>query len=119
MLLRGPAGCGKTRLLNVVAEWGAEAGMPVYRGAAWDSSDAPPLWPWREVVRDAIAGRHGDRGAGAGRVPVPGRYEARPFVIGIDDPDRVAEHEPAVAEPRPRRDHGAPVRVADPQREAG
>ena len=57
VLLHGPAGSGKTRLLELLARWAAEARMPVYRGAAWDSSDAPPLWPWREVVRDATMGR--------------------------------------------------------------
>jgi energy-coupling factor transporter ATP-binding protein EcfA2 len=56
VLLRGPGGSGKTRLLELLAGWAAEAGMPVYRGAAWDSSEAPPLWPWREVVRDATEG---------------------------------------------------------------
>ena len=56
VLLRGPAGSGKTRLLELLAGWATEANMPVYRGAAWDSSEAPPLWPWREVVRAAIEG---------------------------------------------------------------
>ena len=53
------------------------------------------------------------------RVAVPGRDQARPLVIGIDDPDRVAEHQPfAVAEPGARHTSahhsGSPMRKAMP-----
>ena len=58
--------------------------------------------------------------------PLPGglRFHAeirqRPFVIGVDQPDRVAEHQPlAMAEPRARQHQRAPFRVADAKGDAG
>ncbi|WP_345711924.1 ATP-binding protein, partial [Kineococcus glutinatus] len=56
VLVSGPAGIGKTALVEALA---AGAGVPVVRGRAWDGG-APPLWPWQPLL-DVL----GD-GAGAG-----------------------------------------------------
>src|SRR5262249_35165676 len=55
-----------------------------------------------------------------GPVAVPGRDEAGAFVIRIDKPDGVAEHEAgAVAEAGARQYQRAPMRVADAERDTG
>ncbi len=50
VLLRGPAGIGKTRL---VEESVAQVGARVGRGYAVDDAGAPPLWPWRQACAAA------------------------------------------------------------------
>ena len=49
VLVCGPAGIGKTRLVEeLVAESG---GMPVGWGVRWPTPDTPPLWPWTRALR--------------------------------------------------------------------
>jgi hypothetical protein len=49
-VVRGPAGIGKTRLIEEVGA-GAEArGARVAIGRAWVDGHAPPLWPWRAIL---------------------------------------------------------------------
>ncbi|MGY1771168.1 ATP-binding protein [Blastococcus sp. SYSU D00813] len=48
VLLSGPAGIGKTRTVEEVL---ARAAVPVAWGRCVDDPGAPPLWPWRRVVR--------------------------------------------------------------------
>lgn len=48
VLLSGPAGIGKTRTVEEVL---AAAPLPVAWGRCVDDPGAPPLWPWRRVVR--------------------------------------------------------------------
>ena len=49
VLLTGPPGIGKTRVLEVLAEDAASAGVPVRWGRVAEEG-APPLWPWRRVL---------------------------------------------------------------------
>ncbi len=48
VLVGGPAGIGKTR---TVEEALADVGVPVVWGRCVDDPGAPPLWPWRRVLR--------------------------------------------------------------------
>ncbi|MGY1744918.1 ATP-binding protein [Blastococcus sp. SYSU D00695] len=50
LLLSGPAGIGKTRTVEEALPPG-RAAVPVVWGRCVDDPGAPPLWPWRRVVR--------------------------------------------------------------------
>jgi DNA-binding winged helix-turn-helix (wHTH) protein/tetratricopeptide (TPR) repeat protein len=49
--LLGEAGIGKTRLAEVMAQRAEQAGFRVSWGRCHALGDAPPLWPWLQVVR--------------------------------------------------------------------
>ncbi|HEV8275169.1 MAG TPA: ATP-binding protein [Streptosporangiaceae bacterium] len=50
VLVCGPAGIGKTRLVEELAT--AADGMQIGWGGAVDDAGMPPLWPWIRAVRD-------------------------------------------------------------------
>ena len=50
VLVCGPAGIGKTRLVEELAA--AADGMQIGWGGAVDDAGMPPLWPWVRAVRD-------------------------------------------------------------------
>src|SRR5215831_18575817 len=50
VLVCGPAGIGKTRLVEELAA--AADGIQVGWGGAVDDAGMPPLWPWVRAVRD-------------------------------------------------------------------
>ena len=50
VLVCGPAGIGKTRLVEELAA--AAGGMQIGWGGAVDDAGMPPLWPWIRAVRD-------------------------------------------------------------------
>ena len=55
----------------------------------------------------------------AHRIAVPCRNQAGALVIGVDQSDRIAEHQPvAVAKTRPRQDQPAPFGIADAESDA-
>src|SRR5438132_5075523 len=77
-------------------------------------------------ARDAGEDELGDAVAGpnlyrlATGIAVPRRNQARPLVIGIDHPDRIAEHETLFVPDAGARQHQCtPLRVADVKRDAG
>src|SRR5580765_3429262 len=82
-----------------------------------DNAEFRPRDPGEDELRDAVAGRDGNPlhlVIGTRRIAVPRRYQAGPLVIGVDDPDRVAEHQPvAVPLTRARQHQRAPLRIAD------
>jgi DNA-binding winged helix-turn-helix (wHTH) protein/tetratricopeptide (TPR) repeat protein len=51
--LLGEAGIGKTRLAEVLEERAEHAGFRVSWGRCHALSDAPPLWPWLQVIRSS------------------------------------------------------------------
>ena len=51
VLVTGEAGIGKTTLVTHAMEVARERGTLVLSGSCWDSSAAPGLWPWVQVVR--------------------------------------------------------------------
>ncbi len=55
MLVAGDAGIGKTRLAEALAERAREAGATVAWGRSVEGGDAPPLWPWTQVLRQLAA----------------------------------------------------------------
>ncbi len=52
VLLAGAAGSGKSRLAEAAVDLAEHAGLTVARTHCVDDPGAPPLWPWRRVVRD-------------------------------------------------------------------
>ena len=52
VVISGPAGIGKTRLAEEFASRAHHRGATVALGQCWREGDAPPLWPWRMVLRD-------------------------------------------------------------------
>lgn len=52
VLVRGPAGIGKTRLLEEVTVHAQRSGALVAIGRCWRNGEAPPLWPWRRLLHD-------------------------------------------------------------------
>ena len=55
LLVCGPAGIGKTRLIEELAA--SADGMQIGWGGAVDDAGMPPLWPWVRAVRDFPAPR--------------------------------------------------------------
>ncbi|MCX5041899.1 LuxR C-terminal-related transcriptional regulator [Aldersonia sp. NBC_00410] len=51
VLVGGPAGIGKSRLVEELAAIAGEYGMPIARGYAVDDPGMPALWPWRRLAR--------------------------------------------------------------------
>jgi DNA-binding CsgD family transcriptional regulator len=90
LLVAGPAGIGKTRL---VEEATARTAVPVVEGRCVDDPGAPPLWPWRTVARtlpslhDVLVGRDapdgGDPAAARFRLIV----ESTDALVDAADPD--------------------------------
>ena len=55
IVVTGEPGIGKTALCEEVAARASAAGHAVAWAACWRSPPTPPLWPWRQVVRDLLA----------------------------------------------------------------
>src|SRR5262249_36553346 len=85
-----------------------------------DDGKLRPRDAGKDELSDAIAGVERDDAVVARRVTVPGRDQAGALVVGVDDPDRMAEHQPrAVTETRARQYQRAPLRVADAKGDPG
>lgn len=54
-LVSGEPGVGKTRLLQEVATAADERGVIAVWGRCWEGDDAPPFWPWVQVLRTLLA----------------------------------------------------------------
>ena len=52
VLIGGPAGIGKTALVDQARAEAARRALPVARGYALDDPGAPPLWPWTRLLHD-------------------------------------------------------------------
>src|SRR5262249_6019922 len=55
VMISGPAGIGKTRLAEEMALRVRRRGVRVAVGRCLRDGEAPPLWPWRMVLRDLDA----------------------------------------------------------------
>jgi DNA-binding CsgD family transcriptional regulator len=51
LLVSGPPGIGKSRLVGAALDRADALGLRRAAGAAVDDPGAPPLWPWRRVLR--------------------------------------------------------------------
>src|SRR5262249_2124102 len=54
VLVSGEPGIGKSRLVHRLAVLAGERAVPVLWGRCWESSGAPPCWPWVEVLNSYI-----------------------------------------------------------------
>ena len=63
VLVAGPPGIGKTRLVEHFGQWAVRQGAKVVSGQAWEAGGAPPFWPWLSVIRPLL--RAGDAGRGS------------------------------------------------------
>lgn len=52
LLIAGPAGIGKTRLVDYLLTRSAECAVPVSRGNCVPDEGAPALWPWWQALAD-------------------------------------------------------------------
>lgn len=63
-LVAGEPGIGKSRLVAELADRARTDGWRVVWGRSWDEVDAPPYWPWTQVVRSLLGSTRGtDLGA--------------------------------------------------------
>src|SRR5262245_2856556 len=64
-LVYGEPGIAKTRLLEELAS-AADAGAALaVWGRGWDADDAPPFWPWVQILRTLLATEEGSSAAAA------------------------------------------------------
>jgi tetratricopeptide (TPR) repeat protein len=96
-LIEGPAGIGKTRLAEEIVMRAQRRGARVAIGRCWEDGEAPPLWPWLNILRDLRAPdglleeREGDasRGRFSRFLAVLEFFQLAPrnapFVIVLDD----------------------------------
>ena len=50
VVIRGPAGIGKSRLAEEVVAAATRLGFTLGQGRCWPHGGAPPLWPWHDVL---------------------------------------------------------------------
>lgn len=55
LVVSGPGGIGKTRFAEEVAALAQQLGAKVAIGRCWRDGEAPPLWPWRKILRELDA----------------------------------------------------------------
>lgn len=55
VVIEGEPGCGKSRLLGEIAARVRDEGGVVLSGRGLAGDSGPPLWPWPNLVRDALA----------------------------------------------------------------
>lgn len=84
LLLAGEPGIGKTALVEELAATAEQAGLPVHAGTCPETDGAPPLWPWREVVRSALAGGAADELASGDAAAVLELVGATPSTTAAD-----------------------------------
>src|SRR5947209_2933318 len=54
-VIQGPPGIGKTRLAEEMGARAVDQGAGFAIGACWPDGEAPPLWPWRAILRELDA----------------------------------------------------------------
>jgi hypothetical protein len=92
MVIRGPAGIGKTRLAEECAARARRRGARVAFGRGGHDGDQAPLWPWRTILRE-LGAPEGIVEERAGDV-TPGRFSR--FLAVLDHLRAVARTAPLV-----------------------
>ena len=59
-LVAGEPGMGKSRLAEELAAVARARGVRVLWGRCYEGEGAPAFWPWIELLRAAVRGRHGE-----------------------------------------------------------
>lgn len=54
VLLSGEAGVGKTYVADRIAARARQSGLGVIWGCCWEGEDAPPYWPWSQILRGVL-----------------------------------------------------------------
>jgi tetratricopeptide (TPR) repeat protein len=57
VMLSGEPGIGKTRIADEACAIANELGFATIWGRCWEAGDAPPYWPWLEVLRECVEDR--------------------------------------------------------------
>ena len=72
-MLAGEPGIGKTRIAQELSNYARSSGADVLWGRSYEEAGTPPFWPWIEVTRSLVRGKHkeqllSDMGSGAADV---------------------------------------------------
>jgi hypothetical protein len=86
VLIAGPPGIGKSRLLEEIAKVGKELGARSHRARCWEEGGAPAFWPWMQLVR-SIGEEPRFSPPGGGEGPI-NSAEAR-FLLFVKTADRL------------------------------
>jgi DNA-binding winged helix-turn-helix (wHTH) protein/tetratricopeptide (TPR) repeat protein len=94
VLFGGDPGIGKTHALLELGRRAADKGLAVHSGRCLEEQEAPPYWPWVQILRSCFEGRARDElrdaagpvaaallhliGGGAEERPAPGDASAEP-----------------------------------------
>lgn len=54
VLIAGPPGIGKTRMIEEIGRRAGRRGFSVALSRSADTGAAPPLWPWEQIFRDFV-----------------------------------------------------------------
>ena len=60
VMVVGPPGIGKSRLVDEVASVALDRGFRVLWGRCWDTAGAPPYWPWVQTLRAYLRSSNAD-----------------------------------------------------------
>lgn len=89
VVLTGPAGIGKTRLVTELGTVASARGADVFWGQC-QAGESPPLWPWAEMMRGLVRAREADDLRALLRTAAPDLAPILPSVRGLFEGEVIA-----------------------------